>query len=84
MGVYLQSLSQGQPDGLRVDEHGNVFTSSQDSVQIYAPDGTRLGKIFVPETSANLTFGGKESDRLFITAGHSLYVINLNTRGVQL
>ncbi|MEH2190011.1 MAG: SMP-30/gluconolactonase/LRE family protein [Nostoc sp.] len=83
-GRVFAIIEPGQPDGLRVDEHGNVFTSSQDSVQIYAPDGTQLGKIFVPETSANLTFGGKESDRLFITAGHSLYVIDLNTRGVQL
>ncbi|MHC5595265.1 MAG: SMP-30/gluconolactonase/LRE family protein [Nostoc sp.] len=85
-GRVFAIIDPGQPDGLRVDEHGNVFTSSEDSVQIYAPDGTRLGKIFVPETSANLTFGGKESDslsgtlreRLFITAGHSLYVIDLN------
>ncbi len=83
-GRVFAVIEPGQPDGLRVDEHGNVFTSSQDSVQIYAPDGTRLGKIIVPETSANLTFGGKESDRLFITAGHSLYVIDLNTRGVEL
>ncbi|MEH1828690.1 SMP-30/gluconolactonase/LRE family protein (plasmid) [Nostoc sp. C052] len=77
-GRVFAVIDPGQPDGLRVDENGNVFTSSEDSVQIYAPDGTRLGKIFVPETSANLTFGGKESDRLFITAGHSLYVIDLN------
>ncbi|WP_375469847.1 SMP-30/gluconolactonase/LRE family protein [uncultured Nostoc sp.] len=76
-------IDPGQPDGFRVDEHGNVFTSSQDSVQIYAPDGTQLGKILLPETSTNLTFGGKEGDRLFITAGHSLYAIDLNTRGVQ-
>ena len=76
-------IDPGQPDGFRVDEHGNVFTSSQDSVQIYAPDGTQLGKILLPEISTNLTFGGKEGDRLFITAGHSLYAIDLNTRGVQ-
>lgn len=83
-GREFAVIEPGQPDGFRVDEHGNVFTSSQDSVQVFAPDGTLLGKILVPETSANLTFGGKERDRLFITAGHSLYAINLNTRGVQL
>ncbi|MEH2062482.1 MAG: SMP-30/gluconolactonase/LRE family protein [Nostoc sp.] len=91
-GRVFAVIEPGQPDGLRVDKHGNVFTSYQDSVQIYAPDGTRLGKILVPETSANLTFGSKEGDSLsgtfrkclFITAGHSLYVIDLNTRGVQL
>ncbi|MFB2772034.1 SMP-30/gluconolactonase/LRE family protein [Pelatocladus sp. BLCC-F211] len=82
-GRVFAVIEPGQPDGIRVDEHGNVFTSSQDSVQVYAPDGTRLGKIFVPEVCANLTFGGKERDCLFITAGHSLYAIDLNTRGVR-
>ncbi|WGV25522.1 SMP-30/gluconolactonase/LRE family protein [Halotia branconii] len=83
-GRVFAVIEPGLPDGFRVDEHGNIFTSSQDSVQIYAPDGTQLGKILVPETCANLTFGGKQRDRLFITAGKSLYVIDLNTRGVQL
>lgn len=83
-GRVFAQIKPGQPDGFRVDEYGNIFTSSEDSVQVYAPDGTRLGKILVPEVCANLTFGGKECDRLFITAGHSLYAINLNTRGVQL
>ncbi|MEH2168680.1 MAG: SMP-30/gluconolactonase/LRE family protein [Nostoc sp.] len=83
-GRVFAVIDPGQPDGFRVDEHGNIFTSSQDSVQVYAPDGTKLGKILIPETSTNLTFGGKERDRLFITAGHSLYAIDLNTRGVQL
>ena len=82
-GRVFAVIEPGEPDGLRVDEHGNVFTSSQDSVQVYAPDGTRLGKILVPEICANLTFGGQKCDRLFITAGKSLYAINLNTRGVQ-
>ncbi|MEH2159858.1 MAG: SMP-30/gluconolactonase/LRE family protein [Nostoc sp.] len=82
-GRVFAVIDPGQPDGLRVDENGNVFTSSEDSVQIYAPDGTQLGKILVPETSTNLIFGGKEGNRLFITAGHSLYAINLNTRSVQ-
>lgn len=82
-GRTFAVIEPGQPDGLRVDEHGNIFTSSEDSVQVYAPDGTRLGKILVPETCANLTFGGQERDRLFIAAGHSLYALALNTRGVQ-
>lgn len=77
-------INPGQPDGLRVDEQGNVFISSEDGVQVYAADGTRLGKILVPETVANLTLGGRERDRLIITAGHSLYAIDLNTRGTQI
>jgi gluconolactonase len=82
-GRVFAVIDPGQPDGFRVDKYGNVFTSSQDSVQIYSPDGTQLGKIIVPEISTNLTFGGKEGDRLLIAAGHSLYAIDLNTCGGQ-
>lgn len=81
-GRVFAVIDPGQPDGLRVDEDGNVFISSEDSVQVYAPDGTRLGKILVPETVANLTFGGRDRDRLIIAAGHSLYAIDLNTHGI--
>lgn len=82
-GRIFAIVAPGQPDGLRVDAFGNVFTSSEDSIQVYAPDGTRLGKIFVPEVCSNLTFGGVRGDRLLITAGKSLYAINLNTHGIQ-
>lgn len=82
-GRVFAVIDPGQPDGLRVDDRGNVFTSSKDSVQVYAPDGTRLGKILVPEICANLTFSGPERDRLLITAGKSLYAIDLNTRAMQ-
>lgn len=82
-GRVFAIIEPGEPDGFRVDIHGNVFTSSADSVQVYAPDGTHLGKIFVPELSTNLTFGGRDKNILFITAKTSLYAIALNTKGVQ-
>jgi gluconolactonase len=81
-GRILSIVSPGQPDGLCVDASGHVFTSSQDSVQVFTPDGMRLGKIFIPEICTNLTFGGCDQRCLFITAGKSLYAIDLNTRGV--
>jgi gluconolactonase len=83
-GRVFANIQPGEPDGLRVDVQGNIFTSSADSVQVYAPDGTCLGKIFVPEISTNLTFGRKERNCLFITAKTSLYAIALNTQGVQI
>ncbi|MBV9386750.1 MAG: SMP-30/gluconolactonase/LRE family protein [Chroococcidiopsidaceae cyanobacterium CP_BM_ER_R8_30] len=82
-GRVFAVIEPGYADGFRVDEHGNVFSTSKDSVQVYAPDGTRLGKIPVPETCSNLTFGGQEGNRLFVTLGKSVYAIDLNTRGMQ-
>lgn len=82
-GRVFAVIEPGQPDGMRVDEFGHLFTTSSDGVQIFAPDGTRLGKIRTPGTCANLTFGGVERNRLFIAAGDSIYAIELQTRGVQ-
>jgi gluconolactonase len=76
-------ISPGLPDGFRLDIHGNLFISSEDSVQIYAPDGTRIGKIFVPEKVGNLTFGGRDGSELYIVASTSLYRIATLTRGAR-
>lgn len=74
-------IEPGQPDGFCIDRAGNVFTSSQDSVQIYSPAGKQIAKIFLPETCTNLAFGGENRDRLLITTSTSLYTIETNTRG---
>lgn len=75
-------ITPGLPDGLRVDVHGFVYTSSQDSVQVYHPDGTRIGRIAVPEKVGNLVFGGPCGNVLYICASTSLYSIVLGTRGL--
>jgi len=48
---------------------------------VFHPDGTLLGKLLVPETVANLVFGGRKRNHLFITATTSLYAIMLNVTG---
>lgn len=82
-GRVFVEINPGMSDGFRLDKHGYIFTSSQDSIQVYAPDATLLGKIMLPEPISNCTFGGVNKDRLFITASSSLYSIYLNTQGVQ-
>ncbi len=74
-------VEPGLADGFRVDVHGYLYTSSEDSVQVYHPDGTRIGRIAVPEKVGNLVFGGVNGNELFICASTSLYRVRLNTRG---
>lgn len=81
-GRVFARLDCGLPDGFRVDVEGNVWTSAGDGVHCFAPDGTLLGKILVPQTVANLAFGGPRRNRLFITATRSLYAIYVDVRGV--
>lgn len=78
---YALSAAEGLADGFRVDEGGNVFTSADDGIHVVSPDGTRLGRIPVPERVSNCVFGGPDGTRLFITATTSLYAIDLATRG---
>ena len=67
-------------DGFRVDARGNLWLSAGDGVHCHARDGTLLGKILIPETVANVCFGGPKLNRLFICATTSLYSVYLNTR----
>lgn len=76
-GEVFCSIDVGAPDGIRCDESGNVWSSSGDGVQIFDPSGKRIGRILVPETAANLCFGGKDNRTLFITARTSVYAIDL-------
>ncbi|MDR5880560.1 SMP-30/gluconolactonase/LRE family protein [Caballeronia sp. LZ032] len=78
--VFIE-MQSGVPDGMRLDEHGNVWTSADDGVHCYAPDGTLLGKILIPEVVANLTFGGFNRNRLFIAATSSVYSLHVGVRG---
>ena len=82
-GCIFCTIDKGLPDGFRLDLQGNVWTSAGDGVHCFAPDGTLLGKILVPQTVANLTFGGPRKNRLFITATQSLYAIYTLATGAQ-
>ncbi len=75
-------ISPGVPDGFRVDEAGNIWTSAADGVHCIAPDGELIGKVRIPEAVTNLTFGGPKRNRLFITAASSLYAVFVGTRGI--
>lgn len=72
-------IEPGGPDGFRVDKSGNVFASAWDGIQVFAPSSEMLGKILVPEKTANCAFGGADGKRLFITASKSLYAIDVKT-----
>ncbi|WP_337270084.1 SMP-30/gluconolactonase/LRE family protein [Oryzifoliimicrobium ureilyticus] len=82
-GRVFCHIDSGVPDGFRFDVSGNLWCSAQDGVHCFAPDGVLIGKIKVPQTVANLTFGGTRRNRLFIAATQSIYSIYLATNGAQ-
>ena len=92
--LFADANGPGAFDGMAVDELGNVWcgfggssragsgdSTSLDGVLVYAPDGTLLAHIHLPERCANLCFGGAKNNRLFMASSHSLYALHVNVRG---
>ena len=83
------NMSPGTSDGIRCDMDGNLWSAagwgggSFNGVHVFAPDGTLIGKIHLPEVCANLCFGGSKKNRLFMAASQSLYSVYVDAQGVQ-
>jgi len=73
----------GVPDGLKIDVHGNLFATGPGGVHVFAPDGTRLGRIITDVPTSNVAFG-EDGSTLFITANHRVLRLRTKTRGVPL
>jgi gluconolactonase len=70
-------------DGMTLDVDGNVYLTGK-GVTIFNPEGNKIGHIDIPEPwTANLCFGGKNKDVLFITASKGIYIVKMNVKGVE-
>lgn len=74
-GDVLVTLDAGAPDGIRCDALGNIWSSSGDGAQVFTPSGDLIVRILLPESAANLAFGGPEGNTVFFTARTSLYSV---------
>ena len=71
----------GVPDGMKVDKNGNLFVTGPEGIWIWDAKGNHLGTIVMPEQPANLTWGGKDFQTLYITATTSVYRLEMKTQG---
>jgi gluconolactonase len=83
-GRRFADMSPGSSDGIRCDTEGNLWASAggggdgYDGVHVFAPDGTLIGQVLLPEACANLCFAG---NRLFMAASRSIYALYVNATG---
>ena len=74
----------GAPDGMKVDEKGNIYSAGPGGIWIFSPEGKPLGTILISEKTANVTWAGPDRKTLYITASSSLYRVHLNIAGAPL
>ncbi|HZS85589.1 MAG TPA: SMP-30/gluconolactonase/LRE family protein [Stellaceae bacterium] len=83
----LVDAGPGTPDGFRCDVDGNLWCGwgmgedGLDGVMVFSPQGQPIGRIALPERCANLCFGGRHRNRLFMASSQSLYALYVNTQG---
>jgi len=87
-GRVFCDMGPAMADGLTCDLDGNVWASSGwadpslDGVAVFSPGGELIGRIHLPEVASNLCFGGRRRNRLFITAGQSIYAVYVEAQGL--
>jgi gluconolactonase len=91
--LAIDAGGDGALDGIAVDVAGRIWcgwgsdgraggdAQALDGVRVFAPDGRAIGHVHLPERCANLCFGGRHRNRLFMAASHSLYALFVNTQG---
>lgn len=78
-----QLIINQSSDGITLDNRGNIYVTGK-GVTIYSADGKQIGHIKIPENhTANVCFGGKNRNLLFITASKSIYIMPMKVRGVE-
>ena len=88
-GKLFVDMSPGMADGIRADVDGNIWSSAgwggpgYDGVHCFTAEGDLIGKIHLPETCANICFGGPRKNRLFMAGSQSIYAVYLETTGAQ-
>jgi gluconolactonase len=88
-GRVLIDCGTGIPDGFRCDTDGNLWCGwgggeGQDGVAVFNPEGKLIGRVLLPERTANLCFGGGKRNRLFLASSQSIYSLYVNARGATL
>ena len=80
--AVLAGDGRGRPDGMTVDREGNVYCTGPGGVWVFSPLAEVIGRIRVPEQTANVGWGDDDWQTLYLTASTSLYRIRLGIPGI--
>jgi len=76
------NVAPGFPDGMRLDNKGNIYVGTLEGIHVLNTKGKLIGKILMAKQTANLSFCGSDNNILFIGSSNSLWAVKLNTQGL--
>lgn len=72
------------PDGIEVDKAGNVYVATKAGVEVFRPDGKKIGVVKIPEQPTGMAFGGADLKTLYVTtAATKIFQVVLNVPGIN-
>jgi gluconolactonase len=77
-------IAGGVVDGMKIDEHGNVYVTGPKGIWVFDPGGAKIGVIPVPEHVGNMNWGDDDWRTLYVAASTSVYRLRMKVRGNQL
>src|SRR6266511_4355194 len=77
-------IEEGIPDGMKCDEHGNIYVTGPGGIWVISPEAEHLGVIEVPENTGNLNWGGDDWTELYIPSTTSVYRVRMKVAGNRL
>jgi gluconolactonase len=82
--IDMKSSKPGMPDGMKVDQQGNIYCTGPGGIWVINPRGECLGCMILPELPANMAWGDEDWKTLYITARSSIYRLRLAVPGMPL
>src|SRR5438046_1353593 len=82
--IFAENIGTGElekgglVDGMKCDEHGNIYVTGPGGIWVFSPAAEHLGVIEVPESVGNINWGGPDWKTLWIAASSSIYRVRTN------
>ncbi len=78
-----QLFAEQGSDGMAIDNKGNIYLTGN-GVTVFNAEGKKIEHIAIPaKWTANVCFGGKHKNILFITASESVYTVQMKVSGAE-
>jgi len=83
MNIPRSETRPGNPDGMKIDVHGNIWNSGPGGIWVISPEGKHLGTILLPERITNLAWGDNDAMTIYATGPSMVTRVRVNVEGLR-